>query len=436
MALIALLFAAATFTATPEALVLGRDPGCDLTVRAPGAARVAITSSVGLVSAVTGADGVFHARFTPPALNAPSVALLLAVVDGGALSWLSLPLSGSDTLPVETRPQSKVEVEIGGKTFGPVTSDRKGNASLHVVVPPGVREATLHITDRQGNRADRPLDLEPAHFSRLRIAARAEEATSASPTELEVFVVQPDGRPDRHASVTVTSDRGEVRPAELTAPGIYVASVLAPAGESQGELVLEAKASGQLARLTLPVRPRAVLLAQPFWQSDLATRQPWARSLGAVAGTGVTFDGAGVGTLLLEFAMRVEVLPIEAVAQLGGSVFTTVSQGQGERAGAKLVAFNLGARAGYQLRRGLDAHVSLLLGLQDQFVHTTLSTKQVLDLDATGPRAALALGTTWALGPGRLLLQVQLDSTPSGLARLIGSLGSAQLQAGYLFGLR
>ena len=434
MALIALL-AAAAFSATPEALVLGPDSASELEVRAPGAAHVAITASVGLVSEVTGTGGVFRARYTPPALNAPSVALLLAVVDGTALSWLSLPLSGSDTLPIETRPQAKVEVEIAGRTFGPVTADRKGNASVPVVVPPGVREATIHIIDRLGNRADKPLDLQSPPFSRLRIAARAEAANSASPTEVEVFVVQGDGRPDRHASVSVASDRGEVLPAELIAPGIYLARVLAPAGESQGELVLEAKASGQLARLTLPVRAKAVLLAQPFWPSDLVTRQPWARSLGAIAGGGITFEGAGSGTLLLEFALRVEVLPIEAVAQLGGSVFATVSQGTGERAQATLFAINLGARAGYQLRRGLDAHVSLLFGLQDQFVRTTLPSKQVLDLDATGPRAAVALGLTLAAGPGRLLLQLQLDSTPSGLARLAGSLGGAQAQAGYLVNL-
>ncbi len=434
MALIALL-AAAAFTATPDALVLGKDAGCDLEVRAPGAARVAITASVGLVSEVESKDGLFHARYTPPALNAPSVALLLAVVDGSTLWWLSLPLSGSDTLPLETRPQAKVEVEIAGKTFGPVVADRKGNASVPVIVPPGVREARLHIIDRLGNRADKPLDLEPPPFSRLRLAARAGVATSASPTEVEIFVVQSDGRPDRHAAVSVASDRGEVLPAEMIAPGVYLARILAPAGESQGELVLEAKASGQLARLTLPLRAPQVILAQPFWPSDLATRRPWARSLGVIAGGGATFDGAGTGTLLLEFALRLEVLPIEAVAQLGGSIFSTVSQGVGERAAAKLFAFNLGARAGYQLRRGLDAHAALLFGLQDQFVQTTLPSKQVLNLGATGPRAALALGVTLAAAPGRLLLQLQLDSTPGGLARLIGSLGGAQAHAGYLVNL-
>ena len=434
MALIALALAAA-FSATPDALVLGRDQGSDLVVRAPGAARVVITASVGLVSEVASRDGVFTARYTPPALNAPSVALLLAVVDGAALAWLSLPLSGSDSLPLETRPQTTVAVEIAGKTFGPVTADRKGNASVPVIVPPGTREATLHLTDRLGNRADRPLDLEPPPFSRLRIAARQESASSAAPAEVEVFVVLSDGTPDRHAQVSVTSDRGEALPAQPIAPGVYLARVLAPPGETSGALSLEAKASGQLARLSLPLRPPKVLLAQPFWPSDLATRRPWARSLGAVAGGGATFDGAGVGTLLLEFALRLEVLPIEALLQAGGSLFTAVSQNGGERASAQLFAFNLGARAGYQLRRGLDAHASLTFGLQDQFVQTTLPSKQVLHLDATGPRAALGLGVTLAAGPGRLLLQLQLDSTPGGLARLSGSLGGVQLQGGYLVNL-
>ena len=433
--MIVLALLSAAFTASPNALVLGLDPGSDLEVRAPGAAQVAITASVGLVSAVESRDGVFRARYTPPSINAPSVALLLAVVDGTALSWLALPLSGSLPLAVEVEPLSKVEVELAGRTFGPVVADGKGSASIPVILPPGVREATLHLTDRLGSRKDKPLELPPARFSRLRLAARADTATSASPTDVEVFVVLSDGAPDRHAAVSVTSDRGEVLPGKSIAPGVYLVRVLAPPGESQGELVLEAKVSGQLARLTLPLRAPKLFFAQPFWPSNLAAREPWARSLGMIAAGGATFDGAGTGGVLVEFAMRLEVLPIEALAQLGGSLFTTVSQGNGERATASLLAVNLGARAGYRLRRDLDAHATLTVGLQDQYVRTTLPSRQVLKLDAGGPRAALGLGVTLAAGPGRVLAQLQLDSTTSGLARLIGSLGGAQLQAGYLVNL-
>ena len=112
MALIALL-AAVSFTAAPSALVLGKDAGANLEVRAPGATRVAITASLGLVSQVLAEDGVFHARYTPPPHNAPGVALLLATIDGRELRWLSLPLSGSDVLPLETRPHgSRIEQEL------------------------------------------------------------------------------------------------------------------------------------------------------------------------------------------------------------------------------------------------------------------------------------------------------------------------------------
>ena len=106
MAVIALL-AAAAFGASPAKLVLGKDAGADLVLRASARAHVTITASVGTVSE-PGRDGdVWRARFTPPSRRAPSVALILAQVDEEGerdLHWLSIPLAGSDTMEIETRP--------------------------------------------------------------------------------------------------------------------------------------------------------------------------------------------------------------------------------------------------------------------------------------------------------------------------------------------
>ena len=435
MALITAAAVAIALTSSPPSLVLGRDAGADFEVRAAATATVTITSSVGIVGEVRHESGVFRAHFTPPGLNAPTVALVLATIDdGGArkLSWLAVPMSGSDTLRLETRPGARLEADIGGKTFGPVTADKKGSVSLPVIVPPGVREATLHITDRLGNASDRPLDLEPPPFSRIRIAPRATTATSASPLEVEIFVVLSDGLPDRHVPVQLIADRGETSDTEPVAPGIYLAKYLAPAGASTGSVVLEGKASAQLARTEVPLSAPRVILLQPPWRSSLMSERPWTHALGVVGGGGATFDGAAAGTWMAEYALRLEYLPVEAIAQLGLSLFSPVSQGNGERAHARSFLLNLGARLGYQLVKGFDTFAQLSFGVEDQFVKTRLPSGQVLDLDAAGPRAALAFGASWHAGAGRLMLEVQFDSTPGGLARLIGSLGAMQVLGGYL----
>src|SRR5207245_11301948 len=95
-----------------------------------------------------------------------------------------------------------------GQRVGPVAAAETGTVRLPMVVPPGVHQATLKITDKLGNTTERPLDLEPPPFSRVRLAARAEAAETSSPLEVEIFVVKPDGTPDDDARVALSSPDG------------------------------------------------------------------------------------------------------------------------------------------------------------------------------------------------------------------------------------
>ena len=82
--------------------------------------------------------------------------------------------------------------------------------------------------------------------------------------------------------------------------------------------------------------------------------------------------------------------------------------------------------------RGVDGHVTVLAGAQDQVVHVRSVTSPPVDNHSWNPHAALALGANLRLGPGRALAQVQFDSGATGVAGLTGSVGSVQLQLGYL----
>jgi len=443
MALIAALIAAA-LSAQPGKLVLGKDAGADLTLRAPAGAQVALSASVGTVSAPTHAGDHWSARFTPPPLKSPSVALVLAQIerDGARqLWWLSIPLSGSDTMVIETRPGASVRAEVAGMTVGPVTADGSGTARLPMVVPPGVNTATLHITDKLGNSSDKQLDLEPPPFSRVRLAARSPGASTAAPVEVEIFVVKPDGTPDDDAKVELKADEGEASVRKRIDHGVYLGRYLAPQGKS-GSARLEVKANGQLAAMELPVTMAQVTIAQPFWRSALASEQPWSVSAGLIVGGGGTFDGAGAGTILLEVAVRLEILPLEAVLDLGPSWFSEVQQydanpTNSERARSQSRLGQIGVRLGRQLVQGVDGHATLLFGLQDQLIDRIPPPPAPrISQDGWTPRFALALGASIQLGPGRALAQVQFDSSASRIAGLLGSLSSVQGMAGYLVTVR
>jgi hypothetical protein len=443
MALIAALIAAASFTANPARLVLGKDAGASLELRAAAGATVTLSTSVGTVGDVTRDGGVFRARFTAPPLKVPTVALVLAQIDEGnerSLSWLAIPMSGSDTMEIETRPGSAVEVDLAGRVIGPVTADKAGLARVPMVVPPGVSKAMLHITDRLGNKTEKPLDLEPPPFSRVRIAARGESASAASPLEVEIFVVKPDGTPDDRASVDLRADVGEADDPERAGHGVYLSSYQPPEGKS-GTAHLEAKANGQLAAAEVSYTPGSVRIARPFWQSAMGPRRPWSVAVGLLGGGGVTFDGAAAGTGLLEAAVRVEVLPVEVLLDLGLSYFSELDQHRAtpsstSQAQANSQLIQIGVRLGRQLVRGVDGHLTLLAGVQRQAVSTRFAAAPARDQADWAIRYGLALGANMRLGPGRVLAQLQFDGGPAGVSGLVGSLGGVQILAGYLLTLR
>ena len=439
MALIAILIAA-SLSADPARLVLGKDPGAAIEVHASSSAKVTLSTSVGSIGAVTHDGGTFRAHFTPPAHRAPSVALVLAQIDDGnerELSWLSIPLTGSDTMEIETRPGSKVEADVPGQPpIGPIMADKNGIVRLPMVVPPGVDKGTLHITDKLGNVTHKPLDLEPPPFSRVRMAVRgAQSASPNAPIYVEVFVVKPDGTPDDDARVTATADDGEVQLRRRIGPGVYLGEYVP--GQA-GTARLEAKVGGQTAAMDVPVKASRAVIASRVAGGPSG---PWSISAGVLGGLGATYDGAIAGSILLEGAVRLESLPIEALLDLGlgfygestqpGATPTTL-----DKASPKTKLVQIGVRVSHQLFGIFDGHASATVGLQDQSVSKTLASGTQVSRDEWTPRFAFAVGGNVRAGPGRILAQVQLDASGSDVAGLSSSLGSAQVMVGYLVTLR
>jgi len=441
---VALLLAAA-LSANPPQLVLGKDAGADLELRAPASAKVTFSTTVGTVSGAQRQGDVVRARFHAPPLRAPAVALVLAQIDEGndrELRWVSIPLSGFDTMVIETRPGSKVEALVAGKVQGPISADSDGTVRLPMVVPPGVRQATLKITDRLGNANEKRLDLEPPPYSRVRLAARADKVTAGERLEVEIFVVRPDGAPDDEADVSLSSDDGQVRMRGRRGPGVY-AGVFEAAEGRPGKAQLEAKANGQAATLEIAVVAPPAGSQRSWWASALGPQRPWAISAGLLGGFGHSFDGATSGGVLGEVALRVGSLPLELLLDGGGHFLSQISQYTSvptltEKVKARAWLMQVGVRGSYQvLLPKLDLFASAAAGLQSQTVRTTLPLNlgQMED-SGIASRFAVALGSSYRVGPGRALFQLQLDWAAPQVARMAGSTSGFQAMVGYLIAVK
>jgi hypothetical protein len=231
---------------------------------------------------------------------------------------------------------------------------------------------------------------------------------------------------------------GDVEMRGRIAPGVYLAAYTPPEGRT-GVFELSARAGGQLATAELAVRPVAPGESRSFWRSSSRAGK---LSVGLLLGGGSTWNGAAAGTLLLEGALPLGALPLEATLDLGGSSFASVAQhaaipGLAEKAKAHAWLLQVGVRGSRPLFGALDGHAALSVGLQSQVVRRTFPANLgSAEDDALAPRFALALGLGTHIGPGRALAQVQLDGAPHEVARYAGSTSGLSLMAGYLFTVR
>ncbi|HKB77519.1 MAG TPA: hypothetical protein VKC58_13050 [Myxococcales bacterium] len=446
IALSTLLAISVTLSADPGGLTLGKDASARIQVRVTGlfgrslpAARVSLSTNVGAVGEPQpGGDGVFTAAFTPPRSRAPAVALIAAdaEVEGDhALGWLALPLAGSDSMTLETKPHASVHLRIADREFGPAVANAKGEVQMQVVVPPGVDKATMHVEDALGNTADRQFDLDPPPFTRMRVLpVGPAQAAAGESLELQAFLVRRDGSPDPDARVIASADRGGVD-VSRNRRGVVAVSWQAPRGGA-GQTAIEVEGLGEHAEVRASVAPGAA-----------RTRGPWLAGLGRpsaglLGSAGTTFSGVPAFGAIAELALPLTGTPLEALLDVGGLAWLATTEpapspflGRPERATATGFFAQLGAR-GTRTFSVVDLHAALLLGVQQTWVSAGSPGAPSLSRSASelGVRAGAALGASWPIGPGRMLVQVQANLTPA-LGGLENPLSGFALQAGYLLTL-
>jgi hypothetical protein len=240
-------------TASPGSLTLGVDKTANLTFEVTNGSPAAL-ATIKLVQNVSGGTlanvtnlggGQYGGLFTPTATTA-QVALITAADAADpsrTYAATAIPMTARIDQAIVATPKSQVILKVGGRDFGPVTTDSKGKAKLSIVVPPGVTTATRVVVGADGAPKEEPFDLKLAETRRVALfpTALALPSDGRAQVTLRAFVVTPDGRPDEAAPVTLTASAGVVGAARHEGGGIYVATWTPPYGNVATKVTLTAK---------------------------------------------------------------------------------------------------------------------------------------------------------------------------------------------------
>lgn len=223
----------------PGHVLLGTDREAEVHIELdPQATGLELFASRGEVGPVTQVKpGVFRATYVPPRQSIPLEVILVALARGqeGTLDgWAVLPLWGQGVAEVRTRPGTPVTLQVGSKSFGPVSADPKGLARILVAVPPGVHEAFFGK-----RRVD--LGVPPQPFLHAVAERREVRADREETVAIRLYSLNPAGVPPRQGAFSVS--RGTVSaPAELE-PGVFLLRWTVPPGPA-GSLELKGSVTG------------------------------------------------------------------------------------------------------------------------------------------------------------------------------------------------
>jgi hypothetical protein len=230
----------------PGALLLGEDAEARVEIRVPtdeGVKSVTVLAQHGGISEVQVTDaarGIATARYEPPEAFLPRVDVVAAFArtdDGLIWGYSAVQLVGQGQAVIRTAPLADAIIRIGGRTYGPVKSSRKGTATIQIRVPPG----TVSGTDGEGGEVSLGV---PATERTAIFCEKKELAADEHGAEVLAVVFGADGAIDDETVPVLGADRGEVGAPRRVGPGMFVAR-WSPAQPGQGEVLLEASVPGE-----------------------------------------------------------------------------------------------------------------------------------------------------------------------------------------------
>jgi len=242
--------AAPRINAAPSPIILGQVASVTFEISdLPGSAAPLADANIGRVEQVEQRDGVVRVRYTPPETHSPQVLGLAVWRDDGIdaqVHFFRVPLYGRTNVPVRTQPNSMVRVTIGDKVYGPVSSGARGRAQVSVLVPPGIRQAGVEVTDRADLKSHKRIVIKQPPYNELVMAINPTRSGSGVP-RLRVTLTSTEGGAPR---VQVGADRLQMK--RLNTGG-WSGLWAPPRRPPEGKISI---------RAWIPGRPQSVRLAE------------------------------------------------------------------------------------------------------------------------------------------------------------------------------
>ncbi len=246
------------FNANPPEIVLTKDPSSSISFTVTDEAGNAIegldlraTANVGQVQTITAnGGGSYSALYVPPTTPFPQVALI-SVWDAGRpgniFGFFRVPLVGNINYPVDARAAGVTLIfTVGDRTFPPVTSDDSGKASVPIIVPPGVRYASVELIQTNGAKTTQQIDLQPPGFNRVAIGGVPVflPADGEKQARIRVFAVDSKGRPADGQDIVLSASAGSVGAPRFIGNGLYEATYTAPWADAASTVTVTASLKG------------------------------------------------------------------------------------------------------------------------------------------------------------------------------------------------
>jgi hypothetical protein len=156
-------------------------------------------------------------RAVPLLLHDPS--------DPGLPASTVVLLRARPRLPVRTEPGTRVTVQIGRRTYGPVVAGADGVAQASAEVRPGETTATLLLEDAAGNVQRSSLNLGGAPRPALAALAEARLPGQERAPRVHLHAVEPSGRPWTGAPPACVTSLGARARVVSVSPGRWTATV-------------------------------------------------------------------------------------------------------------------------------------------------------------------------------------------------------------------
>ena len=166
-------------------------------------------------------------------LNKPAFALF-SILDvrfpDTSVAFFVLPLVANIPWQIDTgRASIRVSMDVGGESFGPVTSGAGGDAIVPIRVPPGTTTASATVFMPDGSSTPpQPIDLLVPPFSQIKIAPPGARLHAGTSTPTFIYVIGTDGTPATGAKIEVAARLGTVSPVTQLGNGLYQTTYHAP----------------------------------------------------------------------------------------------------------------------------------------------------------------------------------------------------------------